>query len=58
MSAKRSTSKTFLSNEVFQGDTSFTPKERFMTSAKVVQEDQANKYSGMSAERYGKGCKP
>ena len=52
MSAKRSTSKTFLSNEVFHGDTSF------MTSAKVVQEDQANKYSGMSAERYGKGGKP
>ena len=58
---QRSTSKTFLSNEVLYGDRSATPTEsQFITEAKLMQQRAANqpvKIDGQP-ERYAKGIKP
>jgi len=41
---KRSTSKTFLSNDVFYGDTSVNSTERFTTQTKLVHSSRADAY--------------
>ena len=58
---QRSTSKTFLSNEVLYGDRSATPSEsQFLTEAKMMQQRAANEPVVVDGqpERYAKGLKP
>jgi len=56
----KSVSKTYLSNDVFYGDTNIATSDQFVTQTKLMQSQEANAYRGMadSPVRYGKGQKP